>query len=547
MKRETRYYQSKFLKKQLFRITAFACVAGLLVLSACSGNESAAVSGGSSAPSANKVLNVGITSVPTNFDTLEHTDDYILDVFFQPLVQYDETGTKFANILADSVATEDNRTFTVKLNSDAKWTDGEPVTADDVIYTVEAITSKKVAAIPTSKFSIFQGTDGAGFSTSADGTVSGVTKTDEHTLTFQTKSPLDLSIVEAVFTVLRPLPSHILKDVPTEKLFTNELFQNPTVTDGPFKLVSYQKGQFIQLEANKDYYRGAPKLDQLNFKILTSSNITAELETGEIDLNDGSVAYDDYEKVKTLKNVETVVSEDEGIGRMLFINTKTVPDARVRRAISYAINRSAILQGVFKGIGVIEQGPFLSNNTFYNKAYSTAVYDPDKSKQLLKEANWGTGKTLRFVADSGSATNQKVVQIVADNLKSAGFHLDVQQLDHATALARARKGDFDLTNFGYSLSPSNPDVSFLIHSTGSFNLSQYSNPQVDEWLEQGLTTVDPTDRKAIYDKVQQQFSEDLPCPFLYGELAIHCVNNRVTSGSVRTFGTYNDVHLWDVR
>ena len=552
MKSVNQTHSFNFWKSAFIQIISFICIFGLITLSACtdassevnSNNSNTTVVSGSSAQPAKKTLTIGISSVPTNFDTLEHTDDAILDVFFQPLVQYNEDGTKFENILADSITSQDNQTFSAKLNNKAKWTDGEPVTADDVIYTVKAITSKKVAAIPTSKFSIFEGTDDAGFSTSTDGTVSGITKVDDHTVTFKTKSPLELSIVEAVFTVLRPLPSHVLKNVPIEKLFTNQLFQNPTVTDGPFKLVSYQKDQFIQMEANKDYYRGAPKIDQLNFKI--TSNIAAELETGEIDLNESSVSFKDLEKVKALKNVTTVVTKDESVGRMLFINTKTVPDARVRRAISYAIDRNAIVSGALSGIGKIEQGPFLSNNVFFDKAYSTVVHDPEKSKQLLKEANWNTTKELNFVADAGSATGQKVVQVIADNLKSVGLNVKVQQLDHATTLARARKGNFDLTNFGYQLIPSNPDVSFLISSKGSFNLSQYSNPQVDKWLEQGLTTVNPDDRKAIYGKIQQQFNEDLPCPFLYGEYSIHCANKRVTSGPIGIFGVYNNLHLWNV-
>jgi peptide/nickel transport system substrate-binding protein len=515
----------------------------LIFLTAC---------GGQSSPdhlnktNSKKTINVGIAAVPANFDPLEHTDDAVLDLFFQPLVQYDSSGKNFIPFLAKKITTTDNQAFKVELNKKAKWTDGKPVTADDVLYTVGAITNKKVAAVQTSKFYIFKGTDSAGFSTSNNGKVSGIKKIDNQTVEFTTKWPVEISIIKSIFTVLRPIPAHILKEVPIKKLFTNKLFQNPTVTDGPFKVNQIQKDQFIRFTANHNYYKGTPKINQLNVKILTESNIVAQLQNGEIDLNASSVSSEDYNRLKSLKNVKSFISDDQNIARILFINTKKIKDAKVRRAINYAINRETIVKNYLKGAGEIAQGPYLTNNVYYNDKYAPS-YNPDKAKKLVKEANWDSKRTLQFVADTGNSGFVKVIQMIADDLKNIGIKVKINQYDHVTALAKARKGDYDLYNVGYGLSPSEPDVSFLIKSTGSFDITQYHNKEVDQLLDKGLKKTSFEDRKKIYDQLQQKFAKDIPDPFLYGEKPIFAVNKRVKVGNISAFGLFNNAYLWEVK
>ncbi len=492
-----------------------------------------------------KSINVGIASMPVNFNTLERSDDAILDIFFQPIVSYDDDGT-FHPLLAKAVTTEDNQTYTVELEPDALWSDGEPVTADDVLFTVKNIVDADAVAVQTSKFYIFEGTDDGGHSTSGDGSVSGIQKVDDHTVTFKTKFPVNELVVYSILNVLRPLPEHVLKDVPVEQFPTNQLFQEPTVTDGPYKLVKYEQGQSLVVEANKTYCKGVPKIDQITFKIITSENISAQLESGEIDLNASTIAYDDYERVKGLSDITVTAPEQAFRARILFINTKTVPDNRVRQAISYAINRDVLVKSVLNGVGTVSQGPYLDNNVFYNDSISAPVYDTAKAQALLKEAGWDKIKKLRLVVGTRDSTAVRAAQVIANQLTEAGIQIEIQQFDHATSLSMARAGDFDLTIFGYGLSPVEPDVAFLFKSTGSFNLSQYNNSKVDELFNEGLAIVDTEERKKVYDQIQEQFAIDFPDPFLYGERNIYGVNNRLKIDHVNAFGFFNDVYNWDV-
>src|SRR5206468_6849188 len=147
------------------------------------------------------------------------------------------------------------------------------------------------------------------------------------------------------------MPKHVLQDVAPEQLQQNAFMQKPNVSFGAFKFVSYQKDQYIELEANKDYFKGAPKIDKLYFKIMPAANIVAQLQSGEIQMNypgSGFIPIQDYEKVKNMSNVRTIPGKPVDYQTLTF-NTKTIPDARVRQAITHAINRELLVHNLLKG------------------------------------------------------------------------------------------------------------------------------------------------------------------------------------------------------
>ncbi|WP_053243106.1 ABC transporter substrate-binding protein [Clostridium sp. DMHC 10] len=274
------------MKKKLVRavILALVCTTSL-TLSACgSSNSSASKSG-----NAKKVVNIGIVNAPSGFNALDSSDqsqNNMTEVLFKPLVEL-SNDLKFVPGLADSITTTDNKTFAVKLNKNAKWTDGKPVTADDVLFTLNLITNPKVAATIASKFNMLAGLNDAGKNTNGTDAFDGAKKVDDHTVNLITKQPVDIVVFEDLIgQYLKTVPKHILKDTPLDQMFKAAFFQNPNVTDGAFKLVTYKKDQYVQMAANKDYFRGTPKLSQLNFKIMQGTELTVQLQSGEIDTND---------------------------------------------------------------------------------------------------------------------------------------------------------------------------------------------------------------------------------------------------------------------
>lgn len=542
--------KSRILKTLVIAITCTASIG----LSAC-GSSGASSSGGNSktTSSAKKVINVGIMNAPSGFNALDSSDvaqNDMTQILFKPLVELDED-FKFQPSLADSIETTDNKTFTIKLNKKAKWTDGKPVTADDTMFTLGLITNPKVASTIASKFNILKGLDASGKNTSGQDSFEGAKKVDDHTIQLITKDNVDKTIFEdLVGQYLKTVPQHALKDVPLDQVFKATFFQNPNVTDGQFKFATYKKDQYVQMDANKDYFRGAPKLSQLNFKIMQGTEITVQLQSGEIDMNDpliGTIPNDDIEKVKTIKNIDVVKEKASVNDQTLQMNVKTIPDPRVRRAISYAINRKQIIKNIIKGSAEEIIGAYPPSSKFFNKDLDYASYDPAKAKALLKEANWDPNKVLKFNVPVGNTGREQAANVIAQNLQDVGIKVQMQKYDFVTSLALGKKHNFDLYIVGLTVDPVNPDISAYIGTGQTLDLSGYSNPTLDALLEQGKTTVDSAKVTEIYNKVQEIYSNDAPSVGVYAPLGIGAVNKRVVGATPKSAGMYVGIENWDVK
>lgn len=530
-------------------LISFMCIF-VLILSACGGSGA---STGGSQKTGNKVINVGMMNAPSGFNPLEWTDvaqEVNCGLLFQALVELDDDMT-YKPMLADSITTTDNQTFTIKLNQKAKWTDGKPVTVDDEIYTIGLISNPKVPATVASNFSVIEGLDNKGKNTTGKDEISGVKKVDDKTMTIKTKAPMDITLFEdGVCTKLKALPKHVLSSTAPEKIYQSSFIQKPNVSNGPFKLQQYVKDQYVEYTANKDYFKGEPKLDKLIFKIMQGANITAQLQSGEIDMNDpnlGQIPFQDNAKVKAMPNLTTDSKGVQSTIQTLMINVKTISDPKVRKAISYAINRNMIIKDLLKGDGEIIESPYLGESKFLNKNIKPTPYDPEKAKELLKEAGWDFNKAINFDIPTGNKVREQVADIITQNLQSIGLKINPQKYDFVTSLATAKKHNFDIYLVGIPVYPTNPDVSSILRTGQGLNLSQYSNQEMDNLLTQGLSEVDPGKRQQIYDKVQELFAQDLPCPSVYVQNQLKAVNKRVTYGKPKNYGMFIDVYKWDVQ
>src|SRR5206468_12387250 len=142
--------------------------------------------------------------------------------------------------------------------------------------------------------------------------IEGVKKIDDHTIAFTAKYPIEPDVFKDKIRFVLTMPKHVLQDVAPEQISQNAFMQKPNVSFGAFKFVSYQKDQYVELDANKDYFKGAPKIDKLFFKIMPAANIVAQLQSGEIQMNypgNGNIPADDYEKVKNMSNIRAISSK----------------------------------------------------------------------------------------------------------------------------------------------------------------------------------------------------------------------------------------------
>jgi len=497
-----------------------------------------------------KYINIGILSSPVDLNPIDPGDNasgIIAGVLYQPLVDLDEDMV-FKPMLADSVETTDNIVFTIKLNKDAKWTDGNPVTADDVIFTIKLICNPQVASMVASNFSIIEGTDDKGLIADMSADVSGVKKIDDKTLELKTKAPISMNLFQnSICRNILTVPQHILKDADLANLRKDTNILEPKVTDGPYKLVTFQRDQYIQMEANKDYFRGAPILDNINFKIMQGSELTVQLENGEIDMNLAQIAFlplEDYDKIKSMPNVTTKSGNPNSIN-FLFVNHKSIPDARVRKAISYAVDRKMLVDNLLKGEGEVLDSFFTSNNPYLNKDLPGAIFDPEKSKQLLAEAGWDSGKEINMIVPTGNKTREQASAIIVENLKAVGLNVKIQKMDFATAMSKAKNKEYDLTFMADTLIPVDPtyDLPFFVTSG---NFCGYENKRVDELVEAVKKEIDDNKVKGYLYELQQILAEEVPMPILYATKGLKATSKRVVYGEPKDYGTFIDVYKWDV-
>lgn len=498
-----------------------------------------------------KIVNIGMTySLGTLNPLLQDAalvSWYATSLLFLPLVELDDDMV-FKGHLAQSITTEDNLTFTVKLDEQAVWSDGTPITADDLIYTVLRLTDPQVGNVYMGGYSQFKGFDDSGFSPSGAQSVEGLVKVDDHTVQFVAKAPISLNTFQNSYAqYILTLPKHILADVPSDQLPTHEFFNNPSVISGPFKLVDYNKDHYIQYSANDSYYKGRPKIDKLNIKIVQGAQLYAGLQSGEIDLvlqTTGIIPVEDYENVSALENV-TAVLDKPLTNQLVFINNASVPDARVRQAILYAIDREKIFNELVKGNGELIDGFATSYSPYYSADVKPLAYDPDRAKELLAQAGWDAGKELNFYISSGDSTFALAADVMVANLAAVGIKAKVTIVDFNSLMERAGNGDYDLYAVQYTIPPIDlyPDAQWLV-GTGSG--VGYSNPRVDELLTQTQLAGDNAELSAIYRELNTMMQQDVPLFSAYAISSLGVVNKRLTGVEPRSYGTFLNIHQWDV-
>ncbi|MDI4649005.1 ABC transporter substrate-binding protein [Cohnella hashimotonis] len=539
---------------------ALSLVFALVVLSACDGRSGKRGGGTPSAaptvgtfpdPAAEKTVNVGVTYAPSDINPLSPVglvSAYVAGLLFPPLVEID-ADLRYKPMLADSIETADNRTFRVKLNEAAKWTDGESVTADDVIFTLKLMANAIVASNCAYMFAILEGLGPSGFLPDGESDISGVRKIDDRTVEMKTKEPTTLAAFEdTIGRNLRTLPRSALEGIAPQDVNENRFMREPNVTSGPFKLGRYEPDRFVGLVANKDYFRGAPALDGLNFKVLPGAALADALERGEIDMNipsAGVIPAKDYGRIRKMRGVTTVGGQPLTTAFM-YVNEKSVPDVKQRRAISLAIDRRKLVDKLLGGAGEVVDGYFSSVSPYRNEAVKPAAYDPAKAKRLLKEAGWNGRKALTLTTPSGDDAIRQAAYSVAQNLGKVGVKVNVKIAEPGDVSDKLLKQDFDLALLTVTMKPVNP-LPDLAYFLGASNPNGYKNEKVNELLAALAAEVDETKIKTLYHELQVILAEDMPMPALYAAKALGAVNGRVIGATPKDLGMFINVQEWKLR
>ena len=465
------------------------------------------------------------TFMPMN--TTNQGSDNLIDLMFERLMVIKTDGTFDPRLASSWETNEASDVITYHLNPNAKWTDGTPVTAEDVVYSAQVASSAEFAYPRRIRMQYFKGTDDSGMELAPNSIE--VIAVDDHTVQFNLKSPMDPTIIYALINRdFYIIPSHLLKDIPDDKLATDSFWQNP-VGDGPCIFDSQIAGERVEFKANKDYYLGAPDFDRLVYRVVTAPNLLAGLMSGEIDVTsaDSSIPLTDWDAAKSAKNIETMSLPSFGYQTMV-VNTQHLPQ-EVRQAINIAVNRDTLVQSLLLGEGRPVIGPLVENHPYFNQAMLPIEYNPEKAAQIIKNSGFDTSKTLKMLVSTGNTIRQNSAVLIQQDLQKIGLKVEIQTLDFPTLLTNTRNGDFDFSFIGFqgSIDPTESVPNVTVGYLNNF--SQLTDPTLGEIGMKSSLLANPAERHELMDQYQLLIKEQVPYVYLYSQNQLVAHTTRVSN------------------
>lgn len=452
-------------KRSLAKLAAVLC-ASMIALSACAppnagstaGSQSAAPESQSAeATSGPATITMAMTApwdtfIP--FNTTNANTDAVLELMFDKLIVVKANGEHEPRLATSwEQDSETGKILPFKLNEDATWHDGEPVTADDVVFTCELMANGAINHPRRSKVAFFTGTDDSGVR--VEGEEFGVVALDDHTVQFTMKDPAPISyMLSQTFRDFYVLPKHLLEAIPAEQIMTDEFWQHP-IGSGPCIYESSISGERVEFTANKDYYLGAPDFDRFVVRVVPASNLLSGLISGEIDITAGAglgnIPMNDWDMAQAQENLTTESVKSLGY-QYLSMNVNNIPK-EVRQAGNMAINRDALVENLMRGEGEPAAGPLRENHPYFNPDLLPIPYDVETAAQMVKDSGFDTSKTYVLRVSQCNEVREKSAPLIQQDLAKIGINVEILTTDHPTLLAECREGNYDFALIGSGGSP----------------------------------------------------------------------------------------------
>lgn len=529
-----------------------------MVLAACGPTPTTTTS---NTPKKGGTLTDGLFEEPDSLlpnASIETYADLVDATIWAPLVYGDNKGVLQAGLLtevpslANGGISQDGKTYTLKLRSGLKWSDGQALTADDVVFTLQLWHNKDYGAKTNTT-----GLDHIDYTTltAVDATTVKFSTTDVFApmLTTQLEDPL-----------LAPMPKHVFstKD-PVSILKSDENFQ-PSVVSGPFKIKERVKADHITVVRNDNYFQagqGLPYLDSIVFKIVPdASTVLTALQGGQLDTS-YFLDITKLDSYKALKNY-TVVNVPGSYEELVFnLHNPILNDLQVRKAITMAIDIDSIIKVAVKGQA--ERTCDEAIGTFAHNASATCYpFDAAGAKKLLDDDGWTVGSdgirvkngqrlALRWGTTQNNGRRQQGQTIGQSNLKDIGIDITIKNYPADTWFGSTLpSGDFDIGEYasGGSLDPDNP-TAWLCNQQPSvnpngFNVGYYCNPALDQAIAAEEGTPDQAARLAAFKNIQQIILTDLPAMYLYNFGTLSISRNNVHNYAPSPGGPSETWNVW---
>lgn len=492
---------------------------------------------------------VGLGQEPTVFNPLMvhiEVDDGVHFSVFDALFRIDPQGVVQPNLAAEvpdqknGGITEDGLNWRIRLRDDVRWHDGKPFSAEDVKFTLELIMNPNFRSWRT-----------AGHALVRD--IKVISPTEISWRMEEAFAPY-LSFLTETFIV----PKHILEK---EANPNSAAFNQAPVGTGPFKWGQRVAGDHLDLVANPDYFGEGPHIERLVFKYIPDLTVLyTQFKSGDIDLvGQPYITPDHYAEAKTLPNrVVTLVPRTSFESFYLNLERPQFKELAVREALYAAIDKEAIIQGLYYGVPTPTETFMPRQSFFFNANLPLHQFDVNRAGKILDQAGWAKGADgirakngvrLSFTnsTTSGDPLREQVQQYLQQTFAQLGVEMKISNLPAAVMWGDFwMQSQFDSVIVGSAyLIGADPDVTNRLHSRSigakggrGSNNAQYENPEVDALLDKGARTFDPEARRAVYFRVQELVRRDLPFLPLYQSNAVEGlkkgINGFVPNGNTRT-------------
>lgn len=453
-------------------------------------------------------------------------DRLVAQYLFTPLIHLDRNLQPIAGLAESWKISDDGLLYTFELNPKATFSDGTPVKASDVVFTLRKVTDPASEALQIA--GNFEYLD-----------LAKTRAVDADTVEIAFKQPLAAQLIS--FNDVLTVPEHIYGKGDFRKSF-NEM----AVGSGPYRLVRRVAGKEVVVERRGDYWGERPHIQTVVFKLIDSHGVAFNaLRRGDID--ESMIASDTW--VREQKNPDVTKIID--FQRFYTLNYNFVAwnnrhpilgDKRVRRALAMCIPVESVVNDLYHGTARAMSGPFTPDEWAFNPRVPVVRHDVAAAKQLLATAGWidrdgdgvldrdGRKFKISILSMTGSATGAQIMQMIQSELRKAGVEVSIEMMDGAAAIQRILAGNIDGAYLSWDLDP-DPDQYITFHSSQvpphGQNFIHYSNPVADQLIEQSRREIDLSKRQELYWKLHEVLADDQPYAWVVQVSLKWGVNKRV--------------------
>ena len=466
---------------------------------------------------------------------------------FASLVVLDSQGQPKADLAEKWEISSDNLVYTYHLRKGLKFSNGTPVTADDVKFTLTLLADPSYAGYSDISTFFIKGTDD--YKKGTADSIFGIKVIDPLTIQITTEKVNAQNLLNLGGPLISK--AYYGKDYKKGKLdYLKDLYPTP-MGAGAYKFVKYVPGQEIHYVANENYYGGKPSIENLIYKVTSSDTALQLFQTGETDTVSVPLTDDNLDALKNLGFANIQISTANNFRLIYFNNSKpTLKETAVRQALYYGLDRQKLVDIKYQGHAQVANVPNSPLSWAYTEDGITKYdFNPTKAKKLLDDAGWKVGSDgirekngiklkLNYLTGKG---DDVFISIAKEDYKAIGIDFTAEMVDYDTEVTKLTKGDYDLSAFSTNLLTDPNDAVAEYSSTFPQNYSRYSNPKADKLIKDGISTTDIEKRKAIYKDLYKELTNDPPVLITVYTKSLSASNARIPD---LIKDGYNNYDLW---